>query len=275
MLDTRVSGLARGRVMLLHERCARHEPQDLERGAQSGRWGRVIAVLPRGIAADVIHRHAAHHAVASRDLRRRAREGHDAVHEVGVTLRPHPAEHAAHRRSHDDSRVRDAEPLDDESVVGMDDVVVRVMRKSPAQSIAWTTRLSMSDRVAQHDVVLRGIEWLPRPEQLTGEDGREKIVSRPGRAVKDEDGVAHHAACVAPRTAQGPVVHAQDGQGLTAGELEIVNGKIARGAWQLSHRLRDQRRREQKYKCRNETEVHSRWVWRMSLLLLTSSALPD
>ena len=43
-----------------------------------------------------VDRHAAHHAVASGDLDREARQRHQGIHEVGIGLGPDPGVHASH-----------------------------------------------------------------------------------------------------------------------------------------------------------------------------------
>ena len=104
--------------------------EDLDRALEAGRLRRVVAALPRRVVADAVHEHLAPHPVAARDLRRHAGERHQAVHEVGVGLAPHPRLHAAHRRAHHELEVVDLQPLGHQPVLRRHHVRVGVARET-------------------------------------------------------------------------------------------------------------------------------------------------
>ena len=65
----------------------------------------------------------------------------------------------------------DAEPVRQQLVLRRDHVVVVVLRKACAQSVAGLAGLAVSNVVGQDDEVAIHVEQLPRTEQHTGKLG--------------------------------------------------------------------------------------------------------
>ncbi len=123
-----------------------------------------------------------------------------------------------------------AESLGEQLVLGVDHVVVRVLREPRVHSVAWFARPSMSDAVGEHDEIVGGIEQLPRTEQLTAERLAQESASRPGSAMQYQHGVPHQTRSVAARLAERDVVDAKVLERLAAREPEVVNRVVlARG----------------------------------------------
>src|SRR6188474_2398108 len=99
-------------------------------------------------------------------------------------------------------------------------VVVRVLRKTSAKAVARFARLAMSYRIGDHDVVLRGVEELPRPEELSGERAARESCARSGRPVEHEHGVVHDSTAVSGRTTEGVIMNAQFRQHFAGLECE-------------------------------------------------------
>jgi hypothetical protein len=169
----------------------------------------------------------AQHPVSAGDLGRRAGQRDESVHEVGVALPPHPAVHAAHRRPHHEPQVRHAEVVDEEPALRVHHVVIVVVREPGVQPLARPARLAVTDAVGQDDVIDGRVERFAGAVQRAGEDRTEELAARAGGAVENEHGVAHHAARVTARMAEGAVVDRERGQALPAGEGEAVDDVVA------------------------------------------------
>ncbi len=120
-----------------------------------------------------------------------------------------------------------AQPLFQQAALGVDHVVVAVVREARAQAVAGLARLAMADAVAQDDVVTRRVQHAARPEQLAGKLRPQELGAAAAGAVRDQHGVVHHASRVALRRADGAVMNAQFGQFFTGRELEILEMEIA------------------------------------------------
>ena len=103
------------------------------------------------------------------DLGRQTRERHQRVHERRIARGPHPGVHPAHGRAHHQAQVVHAQPLGYEPVLRFDHVDVAVTGEFGAQAVTRFARSAVADVVGQDDEVLRGVERLPRAEQLARE----------------------------------------------------------------------------------------------------------
>ena len=84
------------RFFLPQDRIAAHKPKHLRSGAQARRLRFVIAAAPIRIVADRVDDHATPGAVASGNLCRQSRQGHERVHEIRMRFAPQPGVHSAH-----------------------------------------------------------------------------------------------------------------------------------------------------------------------------------
>ena len=108
----------------------------------------------------------------------------------------------------------------DGAVIRRHHVVVVVVWKLVAQPIAGFAGLAVPDLVREDDVVPRGIQELPRPEEHAGELlGQERLARSPG-PVKDQHRV------VSLQCAHRGVVKPQFRQRFAAVEAEIANGEV-------------------------------------------------
>src|SRR5262252_1557998 len=105
-------------------------------------------------------------------------------------------------------------------MVGGHHVVVGVMRKMRAQSIARLARIAVTDAVREDDEITSGIEQLTRSKEHAGKLRRKELRACAARAMQDQNGIAHRAVAVAYGFADGPIVKLQFRQGLTAAEVE-------------------------------------------------------
>ena len=71
----------------------------------------------------------------------------------------------------------------------------------------------------------------PAPKSSPANSGPNELCAAPGRSVRDQDRVTHHAAGVFRRFADRPVVKLQLGQRLARGEFEIADDVIGFGGW--------------------------------------------
>ena len=242
-VDLLVGGGQRRRGLLPQDRVAAHEPQQLCRGTEAARLGRVGAVLPLGIRADRVDRRPPPHSVASGNLGRQAGERHQRVHHVRIALAPEPGVHSAHRGAHDETQMVDAESINEQAMLGFEHVEIPVLRELRAQSVTGLARLAVTDVVRRDDVELRGVERLPRPEQLIGERAAGELRAGAARPVHHQDGVADDALRVLLRRAPRPVMHLQLREGLARREPEVRNDEIRLGgAGRAGRRLQEQER---------------------------------
>jgi len=178
------------------------------------------------VVADGLRHHAAPDEVAPGDLDRLARDRHQRVHHVGPSLAPHPGLHAAHRRSDHRAQVIDAEALRDQQVLGKDHVVVAVAGKLRVHAVARLRRPAATEAVGQDEVVLRGVEDLPGPEELSRERRVEEVLAGACRTVEQQDRVRHMAGAVALRSPERGVVQADLREYIAGLELEIACDEI-------------------------------------------------
>src|SRR5271165_3265264 len=129
----------------------------------------VEAVVPVRVVPDRLSLGAAAEPVAAADLDRLAGDRYHSVHQIGVHLGPHPGMHAAHRAADDQPQVGDTETLGDQSIAGVDHVMIAVMRKISPEPVGGFARSPTPDRVLHDHEILRRIERLTRSEQLVGE----------------------------------------------------------------------------------------------------------
>ena len=111
----------------------------------------------------------------------------------------------------------DAEAFLDQAVVGLDHVVVVVLRELGAQAVGGLRRFAVADRVREDDVILRGVEGLALAEQLAAEGGAEHAGGGAGGAVQHQDGLSAGLA-------DGGVGELQLGHDLAGVELEVARG---------------------------------------------------
>ena len=112
------------------------------------------------IASMIIRRHIA---VAAGDLRRQAGQRHQRVHEVRIRLAPQPGVHPAHRGADHQPQVVDPQPFGQQPVLGLDHVVVAVVREPRAQAVARLARLAVADAVREDDEVAVASSGWPGP----------------------------------------------------------------------------------------------------------------
>src|ERR1700761_6735333 len=101
------------------------------------------------------------------------------------------------------------------------------MRKLRMQAVTGFARLAVTERIRQHDEIAGGIEELPRTKQLARKLRPYETSARTTRAVDDQHRIANNSMRVTLGLTEGMVVHADLGQGLAGGELEVVNDKVA------------------------------------------------
>ncbi len=214
-------------LLLPKYRVTSHEPDHLDRRAQRGRLGDVVSAQPGRIVADRIAHDLSPRAIAAGDLRGEAGQRHEGIDEIRMPLAPQPGLHSAHRGSHHEARVIDAEPLREQPVLGLDHIEVAIAGESRPQPIAGLTRVPVADPVGQHDEVPRRIQQLARTEQLSGELRANEIAAVAGRPVQDQDGVSDPALGIGHRLAERAVVNPQLREGLSRGEPELPDDVVA------------------------------------------------
>ena len=74
--------------------------------------------------------------VASSDLHRLARQGHESVHEIRISFSPHEGMHATHRCPENKAHMIHAQALAEKLVMRGDHVVIVVLREMSMPSIA-------------------------------------------------------------------------------------------------------------------------------------------
>src|SRR5262245_66575383 len=134
-----------------------------------------------------------------------------------MPLSPKPRVHAAHRGAHHEPEMIDAETLTDQAVLGFDHVHVAVVGETGPQSVAWLTRLAVTDAVGKDQEIPLGIEESARAEQLTGETRTHVLCSAAAGAVEDEHGVADRSFFVAFGLATRLVVQPELEDGISGG----------------------------------------------------------
>ena len=137
----------------------------------------------------------------------------------------------------------DAESINEQAVLGFEHVEIPVPRELRAKSVTGLARLAVTDVVRRDDVELRGVERLPRPEQLAGERAAGELRAGAARPVHHQDGVADDALRVLLRRAPRPVMHLQLRERLARCEPEVRNDEIRLGgAGRAGRRLQEQER---------------------------------
>jgi len=119
-------------------------------------------------------------------------------------------------------------------MLGGDHVVIVVLRKVRAQAVTRLAGFSVADVVGKDDEVTRGVEKLSGTEEDVSKLWREELMSRAASAVKNQDGVSDLAGRVFLWLAEGRVMQAEFGEGLTRLEVEIVGDVVAFGGSGLS-----------------------------------------
>ena len=123
--------------------------------------------------------------------------------------------------------MRHAEMIDEQPVLGVDHVGVVIARKVRAQPCARAAGRAVPDAVGEDDVVDGGVERLAAAVQLVGERRAEELGSRARGAVENEHRVAHHAARIALRRAEGAVMDGEGIEPFAVGEGEVANDEVA------------------------------------------------
>jgi len=223
-----IGGIAGGEIFLHVEGSAAGDDQKIGGDLQGGaRLRGVVAIFPVGILADAVHHHFAPDAVASGNLHRLAREGHQGVHEIGVGFAPNPGMHAAHGSAEDQAKVVDAQSFFDEFVLEGDHVRIFVAGEMCMEAVAGLAGFAVADVVGKNQEIFVGVEQLAGAEEGSREDGLKKRVAFAAGAVEDQDGVGGAASGVFDRFAEGAVVEAEFGERLAGLEMEIVDGEVA------------------------------------------------
>ena len=163
----------------------------------------VVAAIPGRIVADRIDDGFAPDAIAAGDLRGKARERHQRIHEFRMALAPYPGVHAAHRRAHHQPQVIDAQAFREQPVLRLDHVAVAVLRKFRAQAVTGLGGLAVSDAVGQHDEVASRVEGLARAKQLARELRPHELRATAAGAVTDDHRIAHDSLGVLLRECPG------------------------------------------------------------------------
>ena len=81
-----------------------------------------------------------------------------------MQLAPEPGVHSAHRRSHHQSRVVDAEPFGEQAILRFHHVDITVMGKLRVEPVARLARFAVANSIGQDDEKLRRIQRLTLPE---------------------------------------------------------------------------------------------------------------
>jgi hypothetical protein len=90
------------------------------------------------------------------------------------------------------------------------------------QAVAGFGRLAVADAIGQYHEIAADIEWLAGAEQLAGKFRTHELGATATSAVKNEHGVTHNSALIAPRLAEGAVVDAQRRYRFPGRELKII-----------------------------------------------------
>src|SRR5207302_5462727 len=97
----------------------------------------------------------------------------------------------------------------EQSELSFDHIVVAVMWKFAAQTVAGLGRLSVPDTVRQNQIEAFDIQRLATPEELTGEFRAQKVAAVAGRAMEDQNGVTNQPVFIAARSTKSPVMDAE------------------------------------------------------------------
>ena len=89
-----------------------------------------------------------------------------------------------------------------------DHVVVVVLRKAHAHSVAWLAGTSVADVIGEDDEVAAGIEQLARSKQHIGKMRSQELLPGASGAVKDKQRVRYPPVSIMCWLADCPVVQA-------------------------------------------------------------------
>src|SRR5258708_2223661 len=101
------------------------------------------------------------------------------------------------------------------------------MREPRVEALAGPAGLAVADVVRQNEVKPGGIEKLAFAKEFAREFGPEKIAAVAGCAMENENSVLNDSVLVAPRRANGAIVHFQFRQRLAGIKMEIMEYEIA------------------------------------------------
>ncbi len=135
--------------------------------------------------------------------------------------------HAAHGGADDQPRVIDPQASGQQQVLGLDHVVIVVVREAGVQAVGRLGRLPVADAVREDDVVAADVEQGARPEQHARELRPDEVMPLPAGAMQDHDGVDHMTRRIAAWRAEGGVVDPQFRQALARVETEVVDHEVA------------------------------------------------
>src|SRR5262245_13807062 len=212
---------------------------------ETSRLGLVFPVVPFRIAADGIEDHPTNHPVSARDLDGQAGQGHEGNDKEGIFFAPEPCVHAAHRSSHHQPQMIDAEPFGQEPVLRRDHVVVVVVRKPGVKAVARLARLAVPDVVGKDDEIPGSIQQLSGTKENTAELRREKSASAPPRAVKYQYRIPHYPARISERLSERAVMKLQFRQFLTVLKAKATHREISLNGIQLLRRDSENARAQQ------------------------------
>ena len=120
----------------------------------------------------------------------------------------------------------DVEPVAHQRVLRHDHVGISVVRERRLQSVARLARSPMPDVIRQDDEVASRIEYLPGPEQLSGELRPDELRPGPAGTVHDQDRVDDVSGGIPAYGSKRPVVQPKLRQRLAAGEVEVAHHEI-------------------------------------------------
>jgi len=126
----------------------------------------------------------------------------------------------------------------------LDHVDIAVAREFRVQPVAWLTGFSVADTIRKHDEELRGIQRLPGAKELSGELWADELRAAAGRAVQNENRVAHHPFGIAPRLPERAVMDTQLRQRLARGEFEVSEDEVPLDRHRILRSLDGHRREE-------------------------------